>query len=291
MAASVSPPLSLSTLATSVESQDEPTIRFTTAKELFQTIDRVSGDCLVATDVLPADFDRIDHQREEAGRKFRFHYRAAEGILIITIPTQIHEVLFRGICESFISQLFQRGIYNRWVTTGAATYRNQDYPGGDGGEGDYAGCPRPERTSIESWPTLVIESGHSQSLNLLRSKKNWWFSASDHQVKIVLLVKFTERGQPRILIEKWEEEPQQARPGATTTRHAAVLRPTLQQSITITRNTATNPVSYHVARGALVLSFRQLFLRNPGPQEGGDIIISISELEELAERTWLFVRE
>jgi hypothetical protein len=40
----------------------------------------------------------------------------------------------------------------------------------------------------------------------------------------------------------------------------------LRQSITITRDAATD--SYHVARRALVFSFRLLFLREPGPQEG-----------------------
>jgi hypothetical protein len=120
-------------------------------------------------------------------------------------------------------------------------------------------------------------------------RKDWWFSASDHQVKIVLLVKFGHQGRPEILIENWEEEPQEVQTGATTTPDAAVLQSRLRQSITITRDTAMNTVSYQVARGALVLSFRLLFLRNPSHQEGGDVIITVSELEELARRTWGFV--
>ncbi|KAL6884171.1 hypothetical protein HDV57DRAFT_447541 [Trichoderma longibrachiatum] len=53
----------------------------------------------------------------------------------------------------------------------------------------------------------------------------------------------------------------QTRPGATTTRRAAAsgaVQPVLRQSITITRDPATD--SYHVARSALVLSFRLFFL-------------------------------
>jgi hypothetical protein len=119
----------------------------------------------------------------------------------------------------------------------------------------------------------------------------WRFSASEHQVKIVLLVKFGDRGHPEILIEKWEEEPHTTREGAITTRQAAALQPILRQRITITRYTTTNPVSYHVTRGALVLSFRLLFLRNPDPQnpQERDITIIIPELEEFAEDAWYFV--
>ncbi|PTB65720.1 hypothetical protein BBK36DRAFT_1094561, partial [Trichoderma citrinoviride] len=75
-------------------------------------------------------------------------------------------------------------------------------------------------------------------LHALQDDMRWWFSASDHQVKIVLLAKFDHRLQ-QILIERWEEEAA-TRPGATTTS-----QPVLQQSITITRDPATG--SYQVA--------------------------------------------
>ncbi|EHK51033.1 hypothetical protein TRIATDRAFT_181083, partial [Trichoderma atroviride IMI 206040] len=80
------------------------------------------------------------------------------------------------------------------------------------------------------------------SLHALRDDMRWWFSASDHQVKIVLLAKFDHRLQ-QILIERWEEEAA-TRPGATTTTFGA-SQPVLQQSITITRDSATG--SYQVA--------------------------------------------
>lgn len=117
----------------------------------------------------------------------------------------------------------------------------------------------------------------------------WWFSVSNHEVKIVPLVKFDHTGQC-ILIERWEED-QPPRAGATTTRNAtAAMVPMLRQRITIVREVSSNPVSYHVNMGALVLSFRLLFLRNPGPQEG-DIVISIPELEEFAADVWDVVQD
>ncbi|KAK0726952.1 hypothetical protein B0T26DRAFT_692376, partial [Lasiosphaeria miniovina] len=104
-----------------------------------------------------------------------------------------------------------------------------------------------------AWPILVIEAGFSQSLGELYITMRRWFSMSNHEVKIVLLAKFNT--------------------------------PMLRQIITITRNTTTNPTSYNVTSGALVLSFRLLFLRDPGPGEG-DFVFSVQELEEYAEDVW-----
>ncbi|KAK0731888.1 hypothetical protein B0H67DRAFT_89794 [Lasiosphaeris hirsuta] len=151
------------------------------------------------------------------------------------------------------------------------TYRAQGHPGGDGGEGDLTGGPDPERAGIDDWPTLVIEAGDSESLGELHNDMRWWFRTSNHQVKIALLAKF-DHSDRAIVLEKWEEEPRGSRPGATTTRHAPALQPTCRQNITISRNTTADPVSYNVTRGALVLGFRLLFLRDPGPGEGDFII-------------------
>jgi len=126
-----------------------------------------------------------------------------------------------------------------------------------------------------------MEAGFSQTLGKLRLVMNRWFSISNHEVKIILLAKFDGI---TILLEKWEEQ-MSVRPGATITRHSQHPTPILRQSITITQNATTNPISYNVTRGALVLSFRLLFLRDPGPGEG-DIVLSVQELEEYAEDVW-----
>lgn len=46
----------------------------------------------------------------------------------------------------------------------------------------------------------------------------WWFAASNHQVKVVLLAKF-DHNRTQIVLENWVEvQAQQPRQGATTTR-------------------------------------------------------------------------
>ena len=129
----------------------------------------------------------------------------------------------------------------------------------------------------------MIEAGDSGSLNQLLDDMRWWFSISNHDVKIVLLAKF-DRRQETIVLQKWEEEAAPGRTGATATRNTPALQPVLRQEISITRN-ETNPPSYSVTSGALVLKFQLLFLRDPTPREG-DIIFDVSDLRSYADCIW-----
>ncbi|KAH0491495.1 hypothetical protein TgHK011_002924 [Trichoderma gracile] len=284
-----SPDPSLSTPPTSVSlashgEEQPPTIRYTTVKELRRVVGQVQGDFLIVQNVSSADFEEISRLERRGFRLRRYH--ADRKLLIVTIPTRLHEVLHGGIYQAF---LFKIGLMARniWTPILSTTLRPQGHPGGDGGEGDSSGGPVPARSDKNAWPTLVIEAGQSESLHALRDDMRWWFSASDHQVKIVLLAKFDHDLQ-QILIKRWEEEAA-TRPGATLTRRAAIFgasQPVLQQSITITRDPATG--LYQVVRGDLVLSFRLLFLRDPGPQEG-DIIIPTEDLQDYAQLVWAVV--
>ncbi|KAI1407311.1 hypothetical protein F5Y13DRAFT_175271 [Hypoxylon sp. FL1857] len=274
-----SPSTAPTSLSSSDQSQPSSTFRFTNPQDLFKLIDTTSGDFLIITNVTPRDFADLDEQREVRGRGFRWRrYYADSQILLVAIPTHAHEMLHCILYEKFRENVPTRE--NTWCTKAATTFR----AGRDRGEGDSTGGPIPERRGHDKWPTLVIEAGVSESLAQLRLDMEWWFAASNHDVKIVLLAKL-DSSQRMITLEKWVEEPAAARSGATTTRRSAALRPILQQTITIHRNEATSPISYNVTRGALVLEFRLLFLRSPGSGEG-DIIISVSDLQWYAEFVW-----
>ncbi|KAK4043761.1 hypothetical protein C8A01DRAFT_12720 [Parachaetomium inaequale] len=275
--------------AESAQDQDTktPIIRFTNTHDLFQCIDEVSGDILTVTDVSRNNLCLIEKERESQRRKFRLRrYDSDSRILIITIPTRIHEELHSRLNQRLIAHLARHGLDESWDASGSPTCRAaHGHPGGDGGEGDSTGGPELLRGGSDDWPTLVIEAGDSESLAELRLDMRWWFAMSEHQVKIVLLAKF-DHSQQMIFLEKWEEEIPPTRPGATTTRSfPSLLRPTLRQEITIRRDRTTVPVSYRVTSGALVLGFRLLFLRDPGPGEG-DIVISIAELERYGGCVW-----
>ncbi|KAK3356970.1 hypothetical protein B0T25DRAFT_589382 [Lasiosphaeria hispida] len=268
-------------MSESTKDGDPPTVRFTNTQDLFDVIDSTTGDFLTVTNT-----GRRSGQKKRY-RKFRFRrYNANSQILIITIPTDLHEALHLGLYERYRDQLVRNGREGSWKSIGSATFRaEQGHPGGDSGEGDSTGGPRPERVGAGNWPTLVMESGHSETLPELHKDMRWWFQASNHEVKIVILVNFDDQ-QHHILLEKWEEEISITRSRAVAILlQNGVLNPVKRQSITITRDETTNPVSYNVTRGALVLGFRLLFLRNPGPQEG-DFVLSIQDLQLYAENVW-----
>lgn len=233
-------------------------------------------------DVSPSSFAQIEKERSIRRRRFRWRrYYVEPHVLIIAIPTAVHESLHITLYMEYQSQLCRIGIQNTWATKGASTFQ-ASHPEGDSAEGDSSGGPRPQRKG-NNWPTLVIEAGDSESLNQLRMDMRWWFAVSDHKVKIVILAKL-DRRQPKIILEKWEEEAA-TRLGATTTRRAAALQPVLKQEIMISHDETTSPISYNVTKGPLVLEFRLLYLREPGPQES-DFIISISDLQRYAEAVW-----
>ena len=158
-------------------------------------------------------------------------------------------------------------------------------PGGNKGEGDSTGGPTPERSRDSCWPTIVIEAGVSETLNMLRRTMEWWFATSDHQVKIVLLVKIVP-SERTIFLEKWIEAPvHEPREGAIT-RAAARVRPNLDQVIVLSNPTMSyDPATFVVHRGALRLEFDLLFLRQPDFGES-DIILGIETLREYAAMVW-----
>lgn len=173
------------------------------------------------------------------------------------------------------------GLRYCWNTTGTATFYEEHGKTGSG-EGDASGHPtQPGQNSSRRWPTLVIEAGYSQSLANLQEDMRWWFRESNHQVKIVLLVKMYPGPLRQIAIEHWREEPVNF-PGAMTRTRAQQLESVRDQAITIIKNSATVndylPSSYSVTRGALELRFSDLFLRVPRPGEG-NIVIGIEVLQ------------
>jgi hypothetical protein len=231
------------------------------------------------------------------GIRFR-RYDAQEQILIVVIPGRPHGRLHSTIYQEVRDGIVSMGLKDAWNNDGATRFfREQGHPGGgrgrDAGEPDSSGSPWPERDGQEAWPTLIIESGESSTLPGLRRDMEWWFSASDHQVKIVLLAKL-DRHPRRIVLEKWEETaPPPPRPGPVTraaARLARVARPSCAQEITIdwADGTPNLPTSHIVTGGDLRLEFDRLFLRPPRPTEG-DILIPVPRLQLWASRVWSVV--
>ncbi|KAK4108921.1 hypothetical protein N656DRAFT_792171 [Canariomyces notabilis] len=235
----------------SKQSDDSDTVPFTNVEDLLKVIDgtiRAGRDSLTVTNVSLNRFTEFDKTREEQRRRFRFRH---------------YDTLY----TEFLWKVRDMGLRS-WISLASETLSAQDHSGWRCKEGDSTGGPTPKRGAKSAWPILVVEAGVSETIQQLRLDMRRWFSMSNHQVKMVLLAKF-DGDSSQIVLEKWEEE----------------APPVLRQTITIIRNTATDPVSYDITGAPLILLFRLLFLRGPGPGEG-DFVLNVPELKEYAEKVW-----
>ncbi|KAK4208295.1 hypothetical protein QBC37DRAFT_444015 [Rhypophila decipiens] len=264
---------------------------FINVSHLRQIIDNTilstNVDFLIIKDVSSSRFVEIESSRRLFGKiRFRRFDKERE-ILFITIPTGPHEVLHRSLWREFSNEMYALNLTRHWQELGSMTLRSGTPPGGSSGEGDSSGGPKPQR--LNGWPTLIVEAGYSQTMNKLHNDMRCWFSASNHDVKIILLVKMYLPTK-EIHIERWQEVIRQPQGPITRSRSALLaqtvpqLVPALQQRIIIRRNDGP-PVTYSVLSGALVLDYQLLFLRLPVPPQK-NIIISLQSLRDFADDVW-----
>ncbi|VUC24273.1 unnamed protein product [Clonostachys rosea] len=265
-----------------LDRQGSTTLKFTTAQALMRSVRQSSNDVLYVEGVSAEDFANIEKLRGE-NLPFRLkNFSQAERLLIITVPTLCNERMHSTLYDYIKYEIAAMGLRYSWSNLNAATMRAEN--GGSVVEGDSAGVPTGPNGDAQRWPTLVIEGGYSQSINALVRQAKSWFIASQHQVKIVLLMKLNRSPPGEIIIEQWKELRSQGRPGATTTRGFDSLVPSRIQRITIQKTLPSadpwNSMSYRVSRGPLELEFADIFLRAPGPGEG-NIVVGDQDLREL----------
>ncbi|KAF4121297.1 hypothetical protein GMORB2_2259 [Geosmithia morbida] len=282
-------------------------IVFSTIDKLREFIDKChpTVDAVVVANVTRSAFREISKLRDRTGHRWRLLYLNTCHLSIVTLPTYSHEQLHVYLNECLKDGLADMGQgKEEWTMTSSSRYP----PDGNGssGEGDSGGKPFHKRLGHDQWPTIVFEAGFTQSLMSLRTKIRFWFSRSNHQVKIVVIVKAYpgDSAQKKILVEQWLEQlisGSSARRGATTTRMlsaATTLQPVCIQTINVmwslpgvpfeqaTMSQKTDRDSYSVARGPLSLSFESLLLREPNASTEQDVIIPDRDLKNCAIRVW-----
>ncbi|EPE09125.1 dead deah box dna helicase [Ophiostoma piceae UAMH 11346] len=278
-----------------VNDTEDKAIVFDGTTSLYRIFDEMCGeDFVIVNNVSRTDFDRIDKEREIRRRKFRFFFQADKRQLCVTLPSGPHEGMHATLFDAIRTSMTAHPPMPPWYPCAARVY---SHPNGTScKEADSGGFPGHSDTSggDARWPALVIECGMNQSLVSLHAAMRWWFSASGHRVKIVLVVKL-HRSTHTIAIEKFTEEHVDGvgRPGATTTRSVSArsalvrLQPVLQQTITVAPVPDSNPTRYHATRGALVIEFELLYRRAPGPSPSErDVVVSEEKLEEVAGEVW-----
>jgi len=249
---------------------------FTAAvRQLKNNLDhgRTRNQYLIVRDV-DKDIMKQIEDREYKGVRYEWHGDLE--LLIVKVPTRAHETA--------------AGVFIREITVVAALMGVpliESQPLGAGKCTAPGGSPSKEpdwsminaniRPNPDDFPAIVIEVGFSESLRKLRNDARLWFSMSNNDVEIVILIA-VRAANNQVIIEKWTVGPLPA--GRRRNRHTPSQLPRAEQEITITR---TPPNTFAITSGAapLILEFNRLFLRPPVGGEH-DIVYTQAQLVDIA---------
>lgn len=246
--------------------------------------------------VKKADLEKIDKQRRKIGLDTRFSHDTDANLLIVKVmPSKGHELGHLILAQMFKDELTRMGLpRNCVVPVGATRYERPE----SSKEGDSGYYPRQPRQQEDDWPTIVFESGYSESLARLRHDAQWWITKSQGDVKIVIIIS-VRPAEKLLVIEKWcHAPPPPNRRGTRSVQELTLVQnSTPQQGPTATSIATGQQIStvqqgtrwYDVCGGPLTLEFDKVFLRNPVPPES-DIVFNATDLAEFAEEIWHNVR-
>jgi len=168
------------------------------------------------------------------------------------MPLPVYEMAHLYLYDEIRHLIDRMGLRNAVRPTGSSTYKGT---GSKMKEGDGGIRPDPPRWAGDHFPTLVIETGSSESLRLLHRDKDWWFDNSppgqpEGDVRIVLLIKVDRRRQ-RILLEQWYR-------GQQSPFHIVVFMPHPNRPLSL------YDASHWVVESApMIIPFEDVFLRLP----------------------------
>ena len=231
---------------------------------------------LVFRPVTEIDLAKIDSARHSIGKHTRMTYYTDINLLVIKLmPSGKHESAHLSFSDELRAKLFGMGISHRELRPMGGTR----YPGHTSSkEGD--SCYKPSSRKKEAnWPTIVIESGLSESLQRLRYDARWWLENSDGKVKIVVII-LIKLADKRLQVEKWELAPlDEIMPVTRSHPGTQTLIPTQIQEITIMPNNSV------AGAPPLVLEFQKIFLRLAIPPES-DTTFTAEDLSNWADVFW-----
>ena len=227
---------------------------------------------------------RLDNDKDVLGGiEFRFQFDETTGV--IKIHSAAHDATTENLKDDASLAMGVPKLQMSWgvTTTHPGTYSRK------GKQPDQCFWPatrQPTGDQLRGWPTLVIETGVSESLPKLREDAMWWFQNSNGEVCIVLLLSIN-KNQRTALLEKWQlASTNTPRPMTRTTpiqlrqqvpppmpplvrQIPMAQQPFAHQEIQLTQTSRTG--------GPLVLPFEALFCRPPQGTEA-DITLAQQEL-------------
>jgi hypothetical protein len=130
---------------------------------------------LVFTRVSVDDLAEIDHARKRIGKGTRMTHYTDTNLLIVKLPTAEHESAHGNLATKVVEKIVLMGISSDELDfVGASRFRSR----GSSKEADSAYRPHSFRPNKTDWPTIVFESGLSETLSQLRLDAGWWLGNS-----------------------------------------------------------------------------------------------------------------
>lgn len=245
---------------------------------------------LALTDMSQTAIEKLNEDHDLlAGISVRFTWIGTTGLLKVAAGAP-HHFTTTEIVRYIDSQCSEMGVPRTQLTWGMAVTLPDPAASSQGKQPDACVFPpnrQPRGGQCNGWPSLVVETGVSESLTKLRRDATWWFQNSLGDTRIVILLS-VNAGSRELRIEKWQLVPS----GRLVTRHlneelrqrpglmpplgqlpAGVQTAFCVQEVVITPESITGQ--------PLVLPFRALFDRKPNGAER-DIIIDNEGFREIS---------
>lgn len=224
---------------------------------------------IVFSNVPPSLVDESNERSNLVGGKnIRVFYDEETHYLILKLVSGPHEVAERMLSRKIDQAAMHMGLEDELLPTGSKRIKSASRLK----EPDSSWRPRSlPACRTTQWPTVVTESGSSESLSRLRLDAQWWITSSIGDAKLVIIMAIHRRN-PQLVLEKWVPDPSAGRVSGIRTQEITVIR---------------EPGNLVTTTGApLTIAFEEMFLRQASLQES-DILVPVEALEKIAHNTWM----
>ncbi|PLB54977.1 hypothetical protein P170DRAFT_460945 [Aspergillus steynii IBT 23096] len=136
---------------------------------------------------------------------FRFTWIGTKGLIKVVVPSIQHNFTTSGLVHYIDQQCILMGVpdndlaWGRTVTTPGTDTTHGKQPDGC----FYPPNRQPLGGQFNGWPSMVIETGVSESLAKLRCEATWWFEKSSGDTRTVILISI-KAATKEIRFEKWQ---------------------------------------------------------------------------------------
>ncbi|OGM39664.1 hypothetical protein ABOM_011522 [Aspergillus bombycis] len=217
-----------------------------------------------------------------SGIEFRFMWIGTTGLLKV-VPSIEHDLTTSDVDHYIDRQCVRMGVPDNELVWGytVTTPGTITTHGKEPDDCFYPPNRQPLAGQFNGWPSLVIETGVSESLAKLRRDATWWLQNSSGDTRIVLVISI-KKAMREIRFEKWQLVPPNF-PRPVTRQAVDQLRQQPNQMPPLVQQQANSQIAFciqeviitptSITGEPLVIPFRAMFDRQPTGTEG-DIVIN-----------------